>query len=506
MDRQRLRFRVVAAFVAAAGLPTSICSAGIAPEVEREIERLSSYKTETRAWAIYNLGEMGANAAPAVSHLIPFLDFGRFCDLPSLIMTKTDDGTSLRLVTVYSGKNEWPFEFQIQDSTLDHLAEEALAKIGKPAVPELIAGLTAENSSRRFSCARLLGKIGDQRAFPTLVEALRDDHDVVRHRVVSSLIELDKPRARNVFVAALGGKNPSVLRHTAARALQDVPDPISIDALAEALKDESRNVRMESARALARIDHSRVVEPLVRALNDEDWYVRRWTAAALGRVRQPAIADALLERLGADNEHILVRANAGLALGTLGDLRAVEPLIHFMNEVDHSGWFTRGDAARALGRIAQIHCAADGTTATALKLQIGAALIAVLDDAEGSVVWKTTQAMIPLKEVRAIPRFIENLEHEHHNVREYTVLALGEIGDGRAVEPLAARLEDEYWVVRKNAAEALGKIGDERAVEPLRRRLATEPVEACRTAIIDALHAITGGHPELGRIGSSVYP
>jgi len=83
----------------------------------------------------------------------------------------------------------------------------------------------------------------------------------------------------------------------------------------------------------------------------------------------------------------------------------------------------------------------------------------------------TAEALIKIKDAKAVEPLIQALKDEDYFVREAAARALGEIKDKRAVEPLLEALGDEWWNVRLDAAMALGKIGDAKAVEPLIKAL-----------------------------------
>lgn len=89
----------------------------------------------------------------------------------------------------------------------------------------------------------------------------------------------------------------------------------NIDGLTRALDDERASVRREAAIALGRIGDARAVEPLIQTLKDQYDYVRR---------------------------------EAAYALGIIGDARAVEPLIQALGDEDS---YVRGDAAEALAKV-----------------------------------------------------------------------------------------------------------------------------------------------------------
>lgn len=143
---------------------------------------------------------------------------------------------------------------------------------------------------------------------------------------------------------------------------------------------------------------------------------------ALSMLAVPAVADEVDDlildlKYGSD----VVRRDATVALGEMGDPRAIDPLIEALKDDDH--WRVRGNAAWALGKIG---------------------------------------------DVGAVDSLIEGLKDENSAVRYEAAGALGEIGDVRAVEPLVTALGDDGPLyIRKNAVDSLGKIGDPKAVGPL---------------------------------------
>lgn len=126
---------------------------------------------------------------------------------------------------------------------------------------------------------------------------------------------------------------------------------------------------------------------------------------------------------------MFVRRYAASALGTLGDVRAVEPLLQTLADPSDA---VRMGAATALGKIG---------------------------------------------DARAVEPLLHALADSSFYVRQYTAKALGEIGDGRAVEPLLQTLRDENGDVRRRAAEALIKIGIP-SVGPLCRALKEKQLQS----------------------------
>ena len=67
----------------------------------------------------------------------------------------------------------------------------------------------------------------------------------------------------------------------------------------------------------------------------------------------------------------------------------------------------------------------------------------------------------------AVPHLTKLLTDDNEEVRNFSTVMLGDIGNPKAVMPLIKALQDHDANVRHGAAEALGKIGDYRAVAPL---------------------------------------
>jgi HEAT repeat protein len=66
-----------------------------------------------------------------------------------------------------------------------------------------------------------------------------------------------------------------------------------------------------------------------------------------------------------------------------------------------------------------------------------------------------------------VPKLIKLLEDDNEQVRNFSAVMLGDIGNREAVPALTRALRDQDVNVRHGAAEALGKIGDRSALAPL---------------------------------------
>ena len=231
----------------------------------------------------------------------------------------------------------------------------------------------------------------------------------------------------------------------AANVINELPDLEKqkfLDVVISNLKDENLHVGGNAAMALGRIGDARAVEALEEALKHKNEYVRDVAALALGEIGDAKAVEALIVAL--KGETASVRENAAKALGQIGDARAVEALEEALR--GEASLYVRRNAAEALGRIG---------------------------------------------DSKAVEALVEVLRGGHEDVRMAAAEALGRIGDSKAVEALIRALKDEeeIVVVRGKAARALGVIGDAGAVGVLEVALKDES-EDVRKYVAEALEKI----------------
>ena len=154
--------------------------------------------------------------------------------------------------------------------------------------------------------------------------------------------------------------------------------------------------------------------------------------------------------LGQEDKEL--RWKAALALGWLGDARAVEPLLQLL---DVKG--SRGAAAKAL-------CQLGDSRAVEPLLKIF-----------GRGDWFDIEALCQLRDARAVEPLLMLLCEEYPHIRHEAAEALGQLGDQRTVDPLLSLLSnDENPWVCSAAAVALWRIAAKRRIHignlPLRQR------------------------------------
>lgn len=184
-----------------------------------------------------------------------------------------------------------------------------LGEIGsRLAVDPLIKGLKDSNKYIRNMCAEALGRIGDSKAVPHLIKILFD------------------PDQTFYVVIALG----------------EIGDKSAIIPLIQVLKNKKykENIRSLAANALGKIREPSVLEPLFDAAK-EFTIVEAFFNFGVGAV--PSLIEALKDEK--------LRWSASIALGEIGDNRAVTPLSNILNDKNPN---VRSVSATALAKLGAV--------------------------------------------------------------------------------------------------------------------------------------------------------
>lgn len=344
------------------------------------------------------------------------------------------------------------------DAQVKLSAERALVKIGKGAVPALVASLKDEKLHSLVT--PILGEIGPDAkdAVPALQGLLQSKDSGAKREAILALaaIGADARQTAPELIKSLSDKQfPN--RPAAAFALGKMGVKEAVPALKEAMAEKDNPIlRLASVWALLQIDPSNAdyaksaVPQLTDALENENPEIRREAARTLGRIGAMAktAVPALQKRLSDPVEP--VRRESLIALAEIGsdNPSLVEDFMRVLNEGNPS---LRSIACYALGRMGPAAKPAlpmlrrfllsrdlhEKTVAAWALVQIGA-------DAE------TVQSAIPLLIV-AVRR------NENPEIRVEAIKALGKVGADSAEvkEALTAAQKDSEPSVRKAAEEAL---------------------------------------------------
>lgn len=234
------------------------------------------------------------------------------------------------------------------------------------------------------------------------------------------------------------------------------------------------------------------VEPLITLLQSEFMSVRHYSALALGQIGDKKAIKSLSKLLTQPKQDPLIRKEALKSLVLLDDLELKETI----SKILAGDW-----GSEALSALKEIGQPAVKYLVYAL-LAGDSSIVKEVVEALGEIGEGAKAATVPLLQIISTtpkvdctsfdiretilaaiaqirdPNTVEPLinfiaddassEHLDYAFLNWIVIALGDIGDNRAVEPLIhLMLRNRDMRIKGTAAAALGKIGDNQAIEPL---------------------------------------
>jgi HEAT repeat protein len=333
----------------------------------------------------------------------------------------------------------------------------------------LMAYLQAESPAVRALAAEGLGRVGDDRAIPLLIAALKDPSLLVQWNAAHALYTLS--------VHALVPQ--TVLAFDDGPAFEEWKAGL-LNRLVQALAAPAPADRQEAAHILGVINLATPLPALLAALPDPVPAVQvtirqtvcRLIAADAARfeVARPGLL-ALLRDPDPD-----VRVAGVVLLGALG-LRAtrswLEPLLHDVAPT------VRAAAAQALGRLRDPAA--------------GAALLPALVDDAAAVRQAAAHALGHLGDRYAVPALLHSAEDEDPQVRHAVLGALAGLAAADALPIFLTALAGPDPVARYHAVVGLGRLREPRALKPLaalrrdRRPVAGTTVAAAAAAAIRSI-------------------
>jgi len=260
------------------------------------------------------------------------------------------------------------------DSHVRVAAVEALSLIGHPqSAASLLKLLEDPDHVVRATAIEALGRMGETRIVEHIAATLIHDPSWdVRKLSVEALGRIKEDSATQLLWQALKDSDHDV-RQTAATSLGQIPDPRSIGPLVLALKDENSSVRQAAKGWLRQIDRQWEISPgaqsvipeLEAALNDREYWVAQSAADTLAKINDMRLRSqetsfftnpakekirqalsVLVDSLRDFDRDF--RQAAVEALGRIGDVNAVAPLVSALDDQDE--WVGRA-AALALNHL-----------------------------------------------------------------------------------------------------------------------------------------------------------
>ena len=385
-------------------------------DVQALIKQLKSRDPQARADAAFELGWMGRRAKNAVPFLVRMLD------------------------------DAWEARDPRPGYPVGQAAAQALARIGKPAVPALIEQLRSRSDLRRYLAILALQAIGDPQAVPPLIELIRNPKAARRSNAADALGQLRDPRAVEPLIEALGDRD-KLVGLAACIALGSLGDKRAVRPMADALeRDTSEQVRIAAASSLARLGGPEAVEALCRALRDRKPIIRDHTLRALLKLKDPSSVRPCIDALQDSNSGTVPLL--ATVLGELGDPRAAQPLGQLLKSGEK---WRRQAVVSALSKLGP----------AGVEVMVGLLNSDSADDRELAAEY------MPCKDELGLTAVISLLRDPEGKVKLAACRNLAKAKEAQAVEPLISLFDDRDPEIRAMAANALLEIGDRRALEPL---------------------------------------
>ena len=327
-------------------------------------------------------------------------------------------------------------------------------------VDALIRQLETGDPNEREQAATALGRLGDPKALPALLNALDDETIRFSETILDAIGHIldgtspDDAENRKVFsrvadrlIQFVQRDDPEKahVRIAAAEALGKTRDPKAIPVLTEMLReDKPTPIAIAAARALRHFDHPQAIQALTKAAANTNLLMDARVAAmlSLGDIGNPKAVDTLIHILEDRSADGSLRTEAARALGRIGDPKAIEPLIRILKS-DSERSFLRKPIADALGAFR------DPRATDALVEALGCNYYIARAAADSLKKLRDRRAVEPL--VRLL-----NEETEYATVqREFAVQILGVLGDPSAIPTIAKALRDRNKGIRKSARKSL---------------------------------------------------
>ncbi len=204
-------------------------------------------------------------------------------------------------------------------------AQNALIEMGPAVVEPLCHILLDENHPLRFYAADLLTKIHDERAIKPLISVLGVRVNSIGPLAATALVGIGTP-AVDDLIFCLASDEP-VIRKLAIKALGEIKDERAFESLLTSLKDENLDVRRQAFLAVTNFQSNQVMEAALTALDDPGLRVE--ASLFLGANKDLRVLPYLLEILRGSDP--LIASQAQSVLASIGK-PAVDGLIFILRD------------------------------------------------------------------------------------------------------------------------------------------------------------------------------
>jgi len=221
------------------------------------------------------------------------------------------------------------FDYTVREACPGAISEIAAAdasgEIKKLAVTELTKALKADKKNTvRAAAASYLAVLGAKEARSALIDALKNDRwSIVRAACIDAIAKLSLKEEIPALREALANDAHSIVRKSAASALTDFKDKESTELFIKGLKDPFSSVRTACCNALEIMPSPKALPALADLTKDGKEGVRDAAVKALAKLKEPGAVKALEGVLRPD-EFESVRRSAINSLEEIGTKEAID--------------------------------------------------------------------------------------------------------------------------------------------------------------------------------------
>ncbi len=354
---------------------------------------------------------------------------------------------------------------------------------------DVVRNLRNPDPKIRISAVRLLREAGYAEAIAPMAALVNDPINEIQLEAIDAelsfyLVEPVPSKRKVAFVLEVrsDGRAPAAFEHG---PLATWPKPVPaelIDALIQAVDDESGKVRVEAIYALGAIARAPLPDAaapkLIKALDHYDPAIRAGAARVVGRLQVKSASEALLKAV--NDSSAAVRYASIRSLGEIDEERAVPAITEQLN------YYQKGEGAWAcLDALARIASPSSLSVFQSFLTNKDPYLrraavegLARAGDAAAVANFETAYNLDESEMVRAAMAFAL-VKHGHHlflgrmidslDSAAYAPQIQGyfmELGPS-VVGPLLPRLQEPDEGVRRHLAAVLGAIGDQSTVTAL---------------------------------------
>ncbi|MGA9767817.1 MAG: HEAT repeat domain-containing protein [Blastocatellia bacterium] len=351
---------------------------------------------------------------------------------------------------------------------------EALVRYGERVTELLIEQLDHEEIETRKAAVIALGRIGDARAVPALVEAMTGDTELIIP-VAGALGKIGDRRAFEALLDLIGHEDAAV-RQAVIAAINSLGHPEMATRALGLLSDPNPGVRESAVKIAGYFGYEQCADLLFERCRDEEESVRRAAIEHIPYLEDDRILSVLIEAL--ENGTPRVRAAAAGSFAQIDTPAAMPYLLKALNDAD--AW-VRYFAIRSIG----LHRSGEGLDPVARLAE---------KDAAEYVRIAAVDSLGKLDGPRAVSVLASIIESGDSDLARAALKSLGQIEHEDALSPLLEALRSTEPARRREALQALGMRGGKGAVEAIEWAAAADPESNVAQTAIDALARL--GTPE----------